>query len=203
MEPILMLKGILIGFALAVPIGPIGILCIHKTITKSRWHGVVIGLGGATADLLYSFLAASGISAISATLENHRFWIRLIGGAVLIGLGIFTYFTHLREKKVDLKTNKLWRTYLFTIILTLTNPLTIFAFIAIFASMGIGHGILLASISSLAIGVFIGSCSWFLLLNFGANYYGSKLNRNKLQLVNKIAGILIILAGMMAIAKAV
>ncbi|MEJ2614444.1 MAG: LysE family transporter, partial [Ignavibacteriaceae bacterium] len=81
---IIFLKGIFIGFALAVPIGPIGIMCIRKTLNEGRLRGLIVGLGAATADLLYGCIAAFGITFIANTLVSQRIWIRLVGGALLL-----------------------------------------------------------------------------------------------------------------------
>jgi len=196
---ILFLKGILIGFGLAVPIGPIGILCLRKTITKGRLQGMIIGLGGATADLFYSAIAAFGITAISTTIDKHRFEIRLAGGIFLLCLGLFTYFTQPKERKVQNSHSEIVWSYLFTIFLTMTNPLTIFAFIVVFATIEIGHLINSFYILSLVLGVFAGSCSWFALLTFFGNYFGEKFNQYLLPRVNKVAGILIIISGLVSI----
>lgn len=84
MDLTFILKGILIGFAMAIPLGPIGIICIRKTLTEGRLRGLIIGLGAATADLLYACIAAFGLTIISDTLNSQRIWIRLIGGALLL-----------------------------------------------------------------------------------------------------------------------
>ena len=92
MEYTLLLKGILIGFALALPIGPIGILCIRKTAAEGHLSGMVVGFGAAAADGLYGFVAAFGLTIISDTLLSQQIWIRLIGGGFLCYLGFKTYF---------------------------------------------------------------------------------------------------------------
>ena len=91
MEFTFFLKGIAIGFAMAVPVGPIGIMCIRKTLTEGRLRALIIGLGAATADLFYGCVAAFGLTFISDTLDSQRIWIRLVGGALLLFLGIKTF----------------------------------------------------------------------------------------------------------------
>ena len=199
MELTLFLKGILIGFAMAVPIGPIGIICIRKTLTEGRMHGLVIGLGAATADLLYGSIAAFGLTMISNTLLNQRIWIRLIGGGLLLFLGIRTLLAHPKDPKAQIQNGGQLRSYLTTVFLTLTNPLTIFAFLAIFAALGLGDGMSILSSSALVVGVFTGSFLWFLSLSSGATLFRKKLDVVGLKWVNKIAGILIIISGIIAI----
>jgi threonine/homoserine/homoserine lactone efflux protein len=196
---ILFIKGTIIGFALALPIGPIGITCIRKTITEGRLHGLIVGLGGATADLIYSCIAAFGITNISNEINNHRFWIRLAGGIFLFTLGIITYLTKPKEHKLHINSKEIFKLYFFTLLLSFTNPLTIFAFIAVFALIGIGTTVSFYSLCFLVIGIFAGSSSWFLILTWAAKYYGKKFNKIWLQKINKILGILILISGIIAI----
>ena len=195
----LFLKGIIIGFAMAVPIGPIGIMCIRKTLTEGRMHGLIIGLGAATADLLYGSVAAFGLTVISNTLLTQRIWIRLIGGALLLFLGVRTFLAHPPDPKFQIQNAGQLRSYFTTVFLTLTNPLTIFAFIAVFAALGLGNGLSLFSSSTLVAGVFAGSFLWFFSLSSGATLFRKKLDVIGLRWVNKIAGILIIISGVAAI----
>ncbi len=194
-------KGIMIGFAMAVPIGPIGIICIRKTLTEGRLRGMVIGLGAATADMLYGCIAAFGLTIISSTLVSQRVWIRLIGGALLFFLGIRTFRALPSDPNIPIKNNGILRSYLTTVFLTLTNPMTVFAFLAIFAAVGLGDGLSYFSAVALVAGVFIGSSLWFLLLSSGVTFFRNKLDLVGLRWVNKIAGILIILSGVYAIAS--
>jgi len=129
------LKGIFIGFAMAVPVGPIGILCIRKTLTEGRLRGLIIGLGAATADLLYGSVAAFGLTIISDTLVSQRIWIRLVGGALLFFLGIKIFRALPTDTKIRTNNGGILSSYLTTVFLTLTNPLTIFSFLAVFAAM--------------------------------------------------------------------
>jgi threonine/homoserine/homoserine lactone efflux protein len=195
------LKGIFIGFAMAVPIGPIGIMCIRKTLTEGRVRGLIIGLGAATADLLYGCVAAFGLTVISSTLESQRIWIRLVGGALILFLGVRTFRAQPTDPKFRIHSSGMIASYLYTVFLTLTNPLTIFAFIAVFAALGLGSGLGYFSASALVAGVFIGSSLWFLLLSSGVTLFRKKLDLVGLRWVNRIAGILIIISGVIAIAS--
>jgi threonine/homoserine/homoserine lactone efflux protein len=194
------LKGIFIGFAMAVPVGPIGIMCIRKTLTEGRLRGLIIGLGAATADLFYGCVAAFGLTVISDTLESQRIWIRLVGGALLLFLGIRTFRAQPTDPKSKIKIHSsgMFGSYLYTLLLTLTNPLTIFAFIAVFAALGLGIGLSIFSASTLVAGIFIGSCLWFFLLSSGTIFFRDKLDLVGLRWVNRIAGILIIISGVIA-----
>lgn len=196
MDYIFFLKGIAIGFAMAVPVGPIGILCIRKTLTEGRLRGMVIGLGAATADLFYASVAAFGLTFISDTLVSQRFWIRLVGGALLLFLGIRIFRALPKDPKIRINNGGVVRSYLTTVFLTLTNPLTIFAFLAVFAALGLGSELKNFSATILVAGVFIGSCLWFLILSSGTILFKNKLDLDGLRWVNKIAGILIIISSL-------
>ena len=201
MQLTILLKGICIGFALAVPIGPIGIMCIRKTLTEGRLRGLIIGLCAATADLIYGTIAAFGLTFISNTLFNQRIWIRLFGGILFLLLGAKIFRAHPENTNVHIGGKGIFGSYISTVFLTLTNPLTIFAFVAVFAALDLGKGLGYYSTSALVIGVFIGSCLWFLSLNSGATFFKKKLNLAGLKWVNRVAGILIILSGVFAIAS--
>jgi threonine/homoserine/homoserine lactone efflux protein len=193
------IKGLVIGFAMAIPIGPIGIICVRKTLTEGRMHGMVIGLGAATADLFYGSVAAFGLTIISDTLNNQRVWIRLVGGALLLFLGIRTFRARPADPNLPLRNAGVLRSYFTTIFLTFTNPITIFAFIAVFSALGLGEGLGFFSASILVSGVFLGSGLWFLILSSGVTLFRKKLDLAGMKWVNKIAGILIIISGLIAL----
>jgi threonine/homoserine/homoserine lactone efflux protein len=199
MEFTFFLKGVAIGFVMAIPIGPIGIMCIRKTLTEGRLSGLIIGLGAATADLFYGCVAAFGLTIISDTLNSQRFWIRIVGGALLFFLGIKTFRAQPKDPKLKIIGSGRLRSYITVVVLTLTNPLTIFAFIAVFAAFGLGDGLSFFSAIVLVAGVFIGSCLWFFLLTSGTIIFRKKLDLVGLKWVNKIAGILIIISGLIVI----
>jgi threonine/homoserine/homoserine lactone efflux protein len=199
MDPSIVLKGIIIGFAMAVPVGPIGILCIRKTLTEGRWRGLMIGLGAATADLIYGCIAAFGLTVISNAIQTERTWIRLVGGAFLLFLGMKTFRAPPVDPKVPVSRSGMLGSYLYTVFLTLINPTTIFAFIAVFAALGLANELSIVSASSLGIGVFLGSGLWFLVLSSGATFFRRKLDSAGLRWVNRIAGGLIITSGVVAI----
>lgn len=193
------IKGLVIGFAMAVPIGPIGIICVRKTLTEGRIHGMVIGLGAATADLFYGSIAAFGLTIISDTLQTQRVWIRLVGGALLIFLGIRTFRARPADPNLPLRHTGKLRSYFTTIFLTFTNPITIFVFIAVFSALGLGEGLAFFSASFLVSGVFLGSGLWFLILSSGVTLFRKKLDLTGMKWVNKIAGVLIFISGLVAI----
>jgi len=198
MEPIFLLKGLIIGFAMAVPIGPIGVLCIRKTLAEGHSHGLIIGLGGATADSLFGSIAAFGLTFVSDAIASQEFWLRLAGGALLLFLGIRTLRLKRKEPMIPFVNKGLLGSYVSAFVLALTNPLTIFAFVAVFAAFGLGHRLTIISACILIVGVFAGSCLWFLALGFIATFFRKKLDSGGLRWVNRISGFLLILSGVAA-----
>lgn len=199
MEHSLILKGLIIGFSLAVPIGPIGILCIHKTLKEGHLPGLVIGAGAATADAIYGCIAAFGLTVISDILISQELWLRLIGGGFLLFLGVKTFLAHPEEQATSSNGKGLFGSYVSTFLLTLTNPLTIFAFVGIFTALGLGNGLSYFSAWTLVLGVFTGSCTWFLVLSYSVTLFRKKFNSVGIVWLNKISGVLIIIFGIIAI----
>ena len=198
MEPIFFLKGLTIGFAMAVPIGPIGIMCIRKTLAEGHSRGLIIGLGAATADSLYGSIAAFGLTLVSEVIASQHFWLSLIGGGLLLFLGIRTFRAKRKDPIVPFDEKGLLGSYISAFLLALTNPLTIFAFVAVFAAFGLGHRLVFISACILVLGVFSGSSLWFLTLGYVARLFRKKLDAGGLRWVNRISGALIILSGVAA-----
>ena len=199
MEPIFFIKGLIIGFAMAVPIGPVGILCIRKTLAEGHSRGMIIGLGAATADSFYGSMAAFGLTFISDAIHSQQFWFRLVGGVLLFFFGIRTFYAKRKTAIVPSDNRGLLRSYFSAFFLVLTNPVTVFAFIAVFAAFGIGDTLTIVSASILVSGVFVGSYLWFLTLSYIATTFRRKLDSGGMIWVNKIAGILIVLSGVAAL----
>src|ERR1039458_8977683 len=191
MEPIFFLKGLIIGFGMAVPVGPVGILCIRKTLVGGHLRGLIIGLGAATADSLFGSIAAFGLSFVSDVIASQHFWLRLVGGGILLFLGIRTFRAKRKDPVVPYENKGMLGSYLSAFLLVLTNPVTIFAFIAVFAAFGLGHKLFIVSACILVLGVFTGSSLWFLILSYVATIFKKKLDSEGLRWVNRIAGVLI------------
>jgi threonine/homoserine/homoserine lactone efflux protein len=195
-----LLRGVVIGFSIAAPVGPIGVLCIRRTLAEGRVSGLLSGLGAATADGMYGVIAAFGLTYISNILIGYQSSIRLVGGLFLCCLGLKTYFSRPAETPAMAKGEGLLGAYVSTLGLTLTNPMTILSFTAVFAGLGIGtatgdYG----SAALLVLGVFSGSAAWWLILSGGVSLFRSKFTPQTLGWVNKAAGIVILGFGVLAI----
>lgn len=192
-------KGVIIGLSIAVPVGPIGILCIRRTLSQGRIIGFLSGLGAATADALYGAIAGFGLTFLSNLLVGQQTGLRLIGGGFLCVIGVKTFLSKPTERKDSVAGNSPWRAYLSTLILTLTNPMTIFFFAAIFAGLFVGTGgDHYFSAGILVLGVFIGSASWWLVLSGFTGLLHGLFNFRRMQWLNRISGLIIIGFGLAA-----
>jgi threonine/homoserine/homoserine lactone efflux protein len=196
----LFLRGLIIGFSIAAPVGPIGILCIRRTLSEGRVSGFLSGLGAATADALYGCVAGFGLTVISSFLVDQRFWIQLVGGVFLLALGIKTLRSAPAERPATASGTGLVAGYLSTLFLTLTNPMTIISFAAIFAALGVAEtgGDLLAA-AGLVLGVFIGSAGWWLLLSGGVGLMRERLSAGILRWTNRASGVILVTFGVIAV----
>jgi len=192
----------IIGISIAAPVGPIGLLCVRRTLTQGRAAGIVSGLGAATADAIYGCIAGFGLTFISSILISQQKNIRLIGGAFLCYLGIRIFLSKPKSagQVAMVKGSSLIGDYTSTFFLTLTNPMTILSFSAIFAGLGlVGAGVYYASASVLVLGVFIGSSSWWLILSGSVSLFRKKFTSTGMQIVNRISGIIITGFGLFAL----
>lgn len=197
---IVLLKGLAIGFAVAAPVGPIGVLCINRSVNDGFKMGLATGMGAAIADGLYGAVAAFGLTFVSQFLMSHHHWIRLIGGIFLFAMGL-----RILLKRPAVETNilapkkSLLRAFLTTFFLTLTNPMTIIAFLAIFAGVGIGsaHRSYVETFF-LVLAVTLGSLAWWVILCGSVNLMRHKIELSTLKWINRISGVIIIVFGGLA-----
>jgi threonine/homoserine/homoserine lactone efflux protein len=199
MDSNLFLRGLILGFSIAAPVGPIGILCIRRTLASGLATGFVSGLGAASADALYGSITALGLTAISSFLVSQQMWLRLAGGLALIILGIRTFRSHPAQEAARSTSSSLPGAYLSTLLLTLSNPMTIIAFVAVFAGLGVGADqSALAGAGIVVFGVFTGSALWWFLLSSATSLLRSQIDALKLVWINRISGIIIAAFGVLA-----
>jgi len=193
----LLLRGLLIGFSIAAPVGPIGVLCIRRTLAEGQLAGLATGLGAATADALYGCIAAFGLTFISSFLIRQQFLLGFVGGLFLCYLGVRTFLAVPAEQAAAAGGKNLLGMYASTFFLTLTNPLTILSFAAIYAGLGLASqaGDYLSA-AVLVLGVFLGSASWWLFLSGGVSLLRRRITSGALRWVNRISGAIILLFGL-------
>jgi threonine/homoserine/homoserine lactone efflux protein len=195
----LFVKGLIVGFCLAAPVGPIAAICVQRTISKRLISGILSGMGAAVADAVYGAIAAFGANIIAEFIIAERSWLQRIGGAILILLGLrLIFFTKVEERKNGVTNRGLFGDFFSTFVLTLTNPMTFVAFAAIFTTMGIGavrgHSILTAELVG---GVFAGSALWWLILSSASFLLRNHFDFRKLSAINKATGVFVIAVGVL------
>jgi threonine/homoserine/homoserine lactone efflux protein len=201
MVPIsIFLRGLIIGFSIAAPVGPIGVLCIRRTLAEGRLAGFLSGMGAASADMFYGAVAAFGLTAIQDLLLRQSGWLRIVGGIFLLYLGIKTFLSKPAEQAAKAARGGLFGAYLSTFFLTITNPITILSFLAIFAGLRLGetNGDYLSA-SLMVLGVFLGSAAWWLTLSTGVGLLREKFTPALLAWVNRLAGTIIFAFGLLAL----
>ena len=189
-------RGFVLGFAVAAVVGPIGMLCIRRTLTGGFAIGFLSGLGAAVADATYASLAAFGISALTSMMVEQWLWLRLLGGLFLLYLGARTLRSApSAQAATSASVTGLVAAFASTLALTLSNPMTILSFVGIFAGLGVsGDGGLL-----LVLGVFVGSAAWWLVLASAVAAVRTRLTARVFRAVNVVSGVVIVAFGVQAL----
>ena len=193
MEFIALLKGFVIGLIASIPLGPIGVMCIQRTLSKNHRSGFVSGLGAATADSIFATIALFSLTVVMSFIENYIAILKALGGisVIIVGMTIF-----LKNPAVQIRRNRagkgsLWSDYLSVFFITLTNPAFILIFVALFAAWGISYdGIL---------GVLSGASLWWFTLTFCVNLLRKRFRPRHLLWINRLTGAVIVVLGAVAI----
>jgi len=194
------LRGLVLGFSIAAPVGPIGVLCIRRSLAQGRTAGFITGLGAATADSLYGAVAAFGLTFVSTFLVEQQTWLRTLGGLFLLYLGARTFLASPASQAAEANSTTLAGAYGSTLILTLTNPLTILSFAAVFAGLGLSSAAGTYTTAALTVaGVFTGSASWWLLLSLAVSLLRNRVGPETLRWVNRVSGVVIAIFGLAAL----
>lgn len=229
-------RGVLLGFSIAAPVGPIGVLCLRTSLAEGPPRGLAVGLGAATADALYGAVAAFGLTAISSFLVGEKLWLQLGGGAFLLYLGLKTWREKPRaaiaggaissarasaagshrhfempgasvrggqgSEPTAAKAGSAWGLYASAVGLTLTNPMTILSFVAVFAGFGLAAAPGRTAAAVLVAGVFLGSALWWIILSSSAGYIGRQLGSGATGIISRCSAAVLLAFGGFAIAAA-
>ena len=198
------LKAWILGFAIAAPVGPIGLLCIRHTLSSGLRFGLAVGLGAALADSLYGFLVGGGMTVISTFLLNQTIYIKLIGGILLLYLSLneFNSKTIIKDKNTSIDKRTVISLVLTTLALTLTSPMTMMSFVGIF-STSIGNSFSSREILIIIIGIFCGSMSWWFLLSKIANFSKDFISSYILERIKYFSAIILSIFGFYSILSSV
>ena len=199
-----LIKGIIVGISVSAPLGPLGILTIQRTINKGFLSGFVSGTGAAFADIIYAAIAGFGISIIANFLDSHQFIIRILGGALVAIVGVMIFYSNpvkqLRKQRA--RKNNFISDFISSFLITITNPLTIIFFGAVFASLGLDEVNAGNSIIYALAGIFSGALLWWMSLTILVNIFRKKIRLRNLWWINKITGALIVVFGLAIVTSA-
>jgi threonine/homoserine/homoserine lactone efflux protein len=202
----LVLKGILIGFLVSIPLGPIGILVIQRTVNKSRIAGLLSGMGAALSDTLYAIIAGFSLTFVIDFIREHEMLFQAFGAVVVLALGIHIFF---KDPVSDLRRNRLkgnthFQDIISSFLVTVSNPLTVFVFLAVFTSSGVAINLEQPYHSFFVIlGIFSGAFIWWFSLSGIVSLVKHKINLRILWWINKTTGILIVLFVLVSVAVAI
>jgi threonine/homoserine/homoserine lactone efflux protein len=186
----LLLRGAAAGVAISAPVGPVNVLCISRTLTKGRLSGVIAGLGAATADTFYGAIAGFSISVVIGLLIRNEFWVRLVGGILLIGIGARYYFKRPGSLEGARKEPG-GSVYATALLLNLTNPTTVLSFLAVLAALGMRHHREWWLTLLVVAGIFCGAMLWWTTLALVAGRFRSRFHAGAMVWMNRIAGLAI------------
>jgi threonine/homoserine/homoserine lactone efflux protein len=187
----LLSKGLMAGLAIAVPVGPVNVLCASRTLSKGRLSGLMSGFGAATADALYGAIAGFSITFLIDFLERQEFWIRVFGGILLVGIGVMYFRKPAQAPNPKNDDSSIHSDYSSTLLLTLTNPTTVLSFVAVLAGLGMGGHRAWWLTFLLVGGIFLGSMLWWVILVLLVNRFRDRFDKSAMCWMNRIAGIAI------------
>ena len=200
--PELIFKGIIIGLLVSVPLGPIGVLCIQRTLNKGRLAGLVSGMGAAAADTIFAIIAGFGLTIIINFIEEKHVYFQVIGGLFILYIGLRIFYTNpVKQLKLQrLKKTQLSQDFMSVFLLTLSNPMAVFLFLAIMAAIKVASDSMsIAEISLLTAGIAGGAVLWWFILSSIANRFRRKIRLRNIWWLNKITGSVVVLFGLLAI----
>lgn len=198
-----LIKGFLVGFSVAAPIGPVAIFCIRQTLAFGRRAGLAAGLGVSLADAVYGWIAAYSASLVEKLIHIYAKWFYLLGGCFLLFLGISILRSRLKHQEgEDVQGQNLWRSFYKTLLLTFASPMTTLLFIGMFTAYGVFETPLKEMrLPHLVLGVFLGAMAWWTFLAFTVKFTQKKLGQHFFKYVNAISGSLILGYGVITLVK--
>lgn len=192
MDVSLFIQGIIIGLTLAVPVGPIALMCIHRTVIEGRLHGIFSGLGVATADSCYAAISVLGLTFISGVIVSHQYPFRFLAAVVLIIIGIQVFMAAPRCICPETEHETFLKDYLSMVAIAIANPLTLVFFLVLLPGIGVFvQGNSFFSALEFVAGVFLGSAAWWIILCGFIGSVRSRISQERFGLINRVSGLLI------------
>lgn len=189
----LTVKGLLVGIVASAPMGPVGVLCIQRTLNKGRWYGMVTGLGAALSDIIYALITGMGMSFVLEFIEQPRtmYFLQLFGSIILFFFGYYTFRTHPHLRPSSKNKGTLRKNFIQGFFVTLSNPLIIFLFMALFARFTF---VVPEHLGQQALGylsIFLGAMLWWYGLTYVVDKLRATFELERISLINRIIGVIV------------
>jgi threonine/homoserine/homoserine lactone efflux protein len=191
-------KGFIIGVVVSAPMGPVGVLCVQRTLNKGRWYGFVTGLGASLSDICYALLTGYGMSFVMDYINKNEFILQLLGSLMLLAFGYYTFRTNPVSAIHPVNQNRPKGSYLHNFItafvVCFSNPLIIFLFIGLFARFAVvQQGVVLFEAVTSYVAIAIGALTWWFLITFVINKIRKHFNLRGIWIINRVFGVLVML----------
>ena len=196
-----LLKGFIVGLGASIPLGPLGVLCVQKTLSKGRNSGLFTGLGASVSDTFYAGLSLIGLSFVENLINENRAVVMLVGGIVIALIGLKVYTTNpIKQIRQKSSTKRHLEDFVEALIMTMTNPGALFLILGLFAAVGIKSSDNAGNVTIIATlwGVFLGSATWWFFLSTSINVFRKRFRLKQLMMINRIAGIIIAVLGIIS-----
>ena len=196
-------KGFIIGVTVSAPLGPVGVLCIQRTLNKGRWYGFVTGVGASLSDIFYALLTGYGMSFVFDYVNKNIFYLQLLGSVMLLAFGIYTFRSNPVRSLRHMSVNKgtYLHNFLTAFFVTLSNPLIIFLFIGLFARFAfVSEGVLLFEAVSGYLAIAVGALSWWLGITYFVNKVRRQFNLRGIWILNRVIGSIVVLVSLLGLA---
>lgn len=202
----LLVKGIIVGVVVSAPLGPVGVLCIQRTLNKGRWYGFVTGLGAALSDICYALITGYGMSFMDELILKHQMFLQVVGSIMLLAFGIYTFRNNPVKSLRPTSNNRgaLLHNFVTAFFVTLSNPLIIFLFIGLFARFSFvmpGSPLGFQLVGYLAI--ILGALIWWFSITYFVNKVRTRFNVRGIWILNRIIGVVVVIASVVGIVLAI
>ena len=196
-----LIKGFIVGLGASIPLGPLGVLCVQKTLGNGRNSGFITGLGASVSDPFYAAISLMGLAFIQNLIDENMDWVMFIGGLIIMYIGVKIYLTNpIKQIKQKNKNKKHVEDFFEALFMTITNPGAIFLILGLFAAVGInvGESVSKSTLIATLWGVFAGSAAWWFALSTTINVFRKRFRIKQLMMINKISGIVIFVLGLIS-----
>ena len=196
------IKGLIIGIVVSAPMGPVGVLCVQRTLNKGRWYGFITGIGAAISDIIYAILTGFGMSIVIELIDKNQFYLQLFGSILLLGFGVYTFLSNPAKSLRPANRNKdsYVRNFVTALLVTLSNPLIIFLFITLFARFSFVRSNM--NFSEILVGygaIAGGALIWWFGLTYVVHRVSTHFNPRGIWIMNRIIGSIVSLVALVGV----